>query len=193
MPSGGWAFGPRHLIPVIPFLAVGLSRFAALSPKHRGIAVALIIPAVLQALLGLFGEIHQPIHPPDSPVPLPQISIGLSMLLDGHHSLWLFGTVGTVVLSGLALLFAFSLLKGARFTLWVPAAILFWVALSVPSALANWGGKVDFYRGVLAEQRGEYELAARYFSRSAGDPAAPLIVGERARTMRVMSQEERQE
>lgn len=44
----------------------------------------------------------------------------------------------------------------------------------------GWGGRIDYYRGVLAEQRSEFDLAAGYYSSAARDPSAPPIVRERA-------------
>lgn len=183
MPSGGWAFGPRHLIPIIPFLAVGLARFASRSAKHLFTAGILLIPGVLQAVLGTFGEVHQPVHPPEAPVPLPQVRIGLAMLLEGHHSLWLFGSAAVAILCAGALLLAVLSFRSARFSWAGIAGVLFWLALSMPSALADWGGRIDFYRGVLAEHRQEYSLAARYYLEAARDPTAPPAVAERAEMM----------
>ncbi|MBN1433116.1 hypothetical protein JW921_00035, partial [Candidatus Fermentibacterales bacterium] len=49
--TGGWAYGPRYLIPVVPFLASGLGRFGELSPVRRGLVMWLLLPAVLLTLL----------------------------------------------------------------------------------------------------------------------------------------------
>jgi hypothetical protein len=53
----------------------------------------------------------------------------------------------------------------------------------MPSALADWGGKPAFYRGILAEQRQEYALAAGYYLDAASDPAAPPGILERSEAM----------
>jgi hypothetical protein len=178
--SGGWAFGPRYLIPVIPLLASGLEGFAGDSKRHRTIVMVLLFPAILQALLGLYGEIHQPIHPVERPVPLPQISIGLRMMLDGHHSVWLTGLAGSAMLSLLALMLWVRGLLRFRFSRAIPLAIACWLLLALPSVLSDWGGKVSYYRGILAQHRGEYSLAAEYYFEAAEDPTAPPEVLERA-------------
>jgi len=179
MPSGGWAFGPRHLIPVIPFLALGLSRFVSGNGKLRFIAAMLILPAMIQALAGTFGEIHLPVHPVDNPVPLPQWNISLKMLFDGHHSLWLFGTAGVIILASSSLALWLGTLRKCRFAWLGVTSLLLW-ALLFFMADKDTGGRIDYYRGVLAEHREEWLLAAGYFSDAARDPSAPPIVGERA-------------
>lgn len=178
----GWAFGPRYLIPVIPFAALGLSRFAERGPRSRWAAAFLVIPGVIQAFLGLMGELHLPVHPVEQAVPLPQVTISLRMLLDGHHSTWLAGLPGVVLLVAAAAPAVASLFRGSRFA---PAALLsipllLAPALSSHDASKGWGGRIDYYRGVLAEHRMEYELAAGYYSIAALDPSAPPVVGERA-------------
>jgi hypothetical protein len=179
MPSGGWAFGPRHLIPVIPFLALGLSSFVSGNGKLRFVAAMLILPAVIQALAGTFGEIHLPVHPVDNPLPFPQWNISLKMLFDGHHSLWLFGTMGVIVLTAFSLALWLGTLRKCRFTWLGVTSVLLWLLLSF-SADKDTGGRIDYYRGVLAEHREEWILAAEYFRVAAEDPSAPPIVGERA-------------
>jgi hypothetical protein len=171
----GWAFGPRYLIPVIPFLAVGLARFAASGPRAIWASAVLILPAMLQAFLGLLGEMHLPVHPFERPVPLPQVNISLQMLLDGHHSLWLPGWAGMFVVCASALILWALLLRKSRFC---PAAFLVFACMVVAVALSprNWGGKIDYYRGILAEHRLEYLLAAKYYAAAARDPQAPAEV-----------------
>lgn len=176
----GWAFGPRYLIPVVPFAALGLSRFAARGPRERWAAAFLVIPGILQAFLGLFGEMHLPVHPVEQAVPLPQYSISLRMLLDGHHSMWLAGTIGVAVVLLISALVAAALFRGGRFS---PASLLavpILLALALSSLSQDWGGRIDYYRGVLAEHRMEYGLAATYYARAAQDPTAPPVVAERA-------------
>ena len=186
MPTGGWAFGPRHLIPIIPFLAIGLARFISISRKHLFIAAVLVLPSILIALIGTFGEIHQPVHPFENPIPLPQLNIGLTMMFDGHHSLWLFGSVGALVLT-IALLFLWrvTLIK-SQFTWAGIAGLLLWCLLIIPSSLQHWGGKTDYYRGVLAEHRQEWALAAEYYNAASEDPSAPDIISERYEFCRSM-------
>ena len=174
--AAGWAFGQRYLIAILPFLAVGLGRFAGRSRVRAMAASTAVLPGMLQALLGTFGEVHLPTHTPFLPVPLPQVNISLRMLLDGHHSIWLGGTVITVLLASCALaLWAFSLRRG-RFRsaalLWLPP----WLLLAALSAGRDWGGKVDYYRGVLAEHRAEWHLAAEYYGAALEDPTAPDVV-----------------
>ncbi|HOF66394.1 MAG TPA: hypothetical protein PLX54_08665 [Candidatus Fermentibacter daniensis] len=176
----GWAFGPRYLIPVVPFAALGLSRFAARGARERWAAAFLVIPGILQAFLGLFGEMHLPVHPVEQAVPLPQYSISLRMLLDGHHSMWLAGTIGVAVVLLISALVAAALFRGGRFS---PASLLavpILLALALSSLSQDWGGRIDYYRGVLAEHRMEYGLAATYYARAAQDPTAPPVVSERA-------------
>jgi len=186
MPTGGWAFGPRHLIPIIPFLAIGLAKFIAISRKHLFIAAVLVLPSILIAITGMFGEIHQPVHPFENPIPIPQFNIGLTMMFDGHHSLWLFGSAGALVLT-IALLFLWrvTLIK-SQFTWAGIAGLLLWCLLIIPSSLQHWGGKTDYYRGVLAEHRHEWALAAEYYSAASEDPSAPDIVNERIEFCRLM-------
>lgn len=185
----GWAFGPRYLIPVIPFAALGLSRFAERGCRARWAAAFLLIPGVIQAFLGLLGEMHLPVHPVEQAVPLPQVNISLQMLLDGHHSTWIAGLPGAVLPVATALLVVAAVFKGSRFA---PAALLsipllLAPALSSRNASQGWGGKIDYYRGVLAEHRMEYALAAGYFTMAAQDPAAPALVEELAEEMRFLS------
>ena len=189
MPSGGWAFGPRHLIPIIPFFTIGLAKFTSLSRKHLFLAAVLILPSILIALTGTFGEIHQPVHPIDNPVPLPQLHFGLSMMLDGHHSLWLFGITGAMIATIALLLLWGIVLKNSQFTFKGIVGLLLWCLLVIPSALQNWGGKTDYYRGVLAEHRKEWTLAADYYETATLDPAAPDVVFQRALYCRQQSEE----
>ena len=179
MPSGGWAFGPRHLIPIVPFLALGLHRFASADPRRAFAAWLLILPAIFQALVGLLGEIHQPVHPFEQPVPLPQWNIGVRMMLDGYHSAWLAGAVGTCVLAAVALLSWLGAGRGLRPSIAGFIPLLAWSGLLL-LVETGWGGRIDYYRGVLAEQRSEYRLAAGYYSSAALDPSAPPVVSERA-------------
>jgi hypothetical protein len=176
----GWAFGPRYLIPAIPFAALGLARFAARGPRARWAAALLVLPGIIQALLGLFGEMHLPVHPFDQAVPLPQIRISLEMLLDGHHSMWLAGLPGAVLVTAGAALAASSLFRGGRFSIPALAAVPALLLLALSSPGGSWGGRIDYYRGVLAEHRMEYRLAAGYYGRAALDPTAPPVVAERA-------------
>jgi len=179
MPSGGWAFGPRHLIPIVPFLALGLHRFASADPRRAFAAWLLILPAILQALVGLLGELHQPVHPVEQPVPLPQWNIGVRMMLDGHHSLWLTGAAGSFVLAASALLSWLIAGKGMKPSVAGFVPLILWAGLLL-SVDRGWGGRIDYYRGVLAEHRSEFGLAAGYYSAAALDPSAPPIVRERA-------------
>ncbi|HOD19134.1 MAG TPA: hypothetical protein PLV86_00090 [Candidatus Fermentibacter daniensis] len=180
MPSGGWAFGPRHLIPIIPFLALGLDRFASAGPKRAFCAWLLVLPGILQALVGLLGEVHQPVHPVEQPVPLPQWNIGIRMMLDGHHSIWLAGAAGTCVLAASALLS--WLIAGRKGMKPSPAGfvpIVLWAGLLL-LVDTGWGGRIDYYRGALAGHRSEFGLAAGYYSAAARDPSAPPVVRELA-------------
>jgi hypothetical protein len=172
MPSGGWAFGPRHLIPIMPLLALGLGEFASGSRRRWFLVWMLLLPSILQMLIGVFGEIHQPLHPPESPVPLPQVTIGLAMLLDGHHSLWLPGAVGVAALSAAAVALWALNARRCRFHWTGALALCLWVAAA---GLGAGQGEVStsFYRGVLAAHRKEFALAAKYFSEAARDPSAP--------------------
>ena len=176
MPTGGWAFGPRHLIPVIPFFAIGLARFISISRKHLFTAVVLVLPSILIALIGTFGEIHQPVHPFENPLPLPQLHIGLSMMLDGHHSLWLFGSMGASIITIVLLLLWGTVLKKSKFTWKGIVGLLLWFLLIIPSAFQHLGGKTDYYRGTLAQHRHEWALAAEYYKAASEDPSAPEIV-----------------
>ena len=186
MPTGGWAFGPRHLIPIIPLFAIGLAKFVSISRKHQFMAAVLVLPSILIALIGTFGEIHQPVHPFENPVPLPQWNIGLSMMLDDHHSLWLFDTTGAVTATIAMLLILGAVLKKSQFTLKGIVGLLLWCMLIIPSALQSWGGKADYYRGVLAQHRQEWRLASEYYEAAAEDPSAPDIVNESCEFCRLM-------
>ncbi len=186
MPTGGWAFGPRHLIPVIPFFAIGLAKFIAISRKHLFIAAVLVLPSILIALIGTFGEIHQPVHPFENPIPLPQLNIGLTMMFDGHHSLWLFGIPGTLILTIALLFLCGTVLKNTKFAWNGIVLFLLWSLLAIPSMLQHWGGKTDYYRGVLAEHRQEWALAAEYYNAASEDPSAPDIISERYEFCRSM-------
>ncbi|MBD3276853.1 MAG: hypothetical protein GF388_00990 [Candidatus Aegiribacteria sp.] len=180
MPTGGWAYGPRHLIPVIPFTAVGLADFVKKNSKRKFTALVLILPSILIALIGVFGEIHQPVHPVENPLPIPQWNIGLQMMLKGHHSLWLLGSIGTIAISSSLLLLWGSFLRKTRIS-WPGFAILgLWVLLILFSSMQDWGGRIDYYRGVLAQHREEWALAVYYYEKAASDPSAPDIVIERA-------------
>ena len=176
MPTGGWAFGPRHLIPVIPFFALGLAKFVSISRKHLFMAVVLVLPSIIIALIGTFGEIHQPVHPIENPIPLPQWNIGISMMLDGHHSLWLLGSAGAASIT-IALLALWGLSFRKSSFSWKGIIILFlWFLLIIPAYFQNWGGKTDYYKGVLAEHRQEWRLAVEYYEKAAEDPSAPEII-----------------
>lgn len=179
MPTGGWAFGPRHLIPILPFFAIGLAEFVSISRKHLFMAVIAVLPSIIIALTGTFGEIHQPVHPFENPLPLPQWNIGISMMLDGHHSLWLLGSVGFAS-TAIALLALWGLsIRESKFS-WKGIAILFlWFLFAIPAYFQDLDGKTDYYRGVLAEHRQEWELASEYYGAAAEDPSAPDIVTER--------------
>ena|GEM_PF-878841 len=182
----GWAFGPRYLIPIVPFLAVGLARFASSGPRARWAAALLLIPATLEAFLGLLGEMHLPVHPFERAVPLPQVNISLAMLLHGHHSVWLLGSAGGLILFLAALCLEIRLFAGSRFS---PAALAVPVYMAAAAVLSpgNWGGKIDFYRGLLAEHRQEFSLAAEYYTRAAADPTAPSWVAAAAADMRTLA------
>ena len=180
MPTGGWAYGPRHLIPVIPFAAIGLAHFVKNNGKRKFTALILILPSILIALIGVFGEIHQPVHPVENPLPMPQWNVGLQMMLKGHHSLWILGSAGTIVLSSALLLLWGRSFRKTRIS-WPGFAILgLWLLLILFSSAQDWGGRIDYYRGVLAQHREEWALAAHYYEKSALDPSAPDIVLERA-------------
>ena len=178
--TAGWSFGPRYLIPVIPFLAWGLYRFVRGSRTRAFIALMLIVPAMLQAFLGLFGEVHLPIHPVEDPIPIPQWNICTGMLIDGHHSYWIVNILGPILVIVLSLYIIGERFSSTLFSwiglAWIPPMLL----LAVISANRDWGGRIDFYRGVLAQHRGEYSLASGYFYRAAEDPNAPEIVLESA-------------
>ncbi|NOQ21688.1 MAG: hypothetical protein GQ565_03415 [Candidatus Aegiribacteria sp.] len=186
MPTGGWAFGPRHLIPIIPFFAIGLAKFVSISRKYLFMAALLVLPSILIALIGTFGEIHQPVHPVENPLPIPQWNIGLTMMLNGHHSLWLLGSVGAAcIIIALLALWGLSIKKSKLS--WKGIAILFlWCLLIIPSALQNWGGKTDYYRAVLAEHRQQWKLASEYYEAAAEDPSAPEIVLDKYEFCRLM-------
>ncbi len=186
MPSGGWAFGPRHLIPVIPFLAQGLSRFASAGPRRAFCAWLLVLPGILQALVGLLGEVHQPVHPVEQPIPIPQWNIGVRMLLDGHHSAWLGGTIAAALLAASALVIWIPLARGTRPTIRAIIPVLLWAGLLLTSP-GGWGSRTAYYRGVLAEHRGEYALASGYYREAARDPSAPAVVLERAERCEALS------
>ena len=189
MPTGGWAYGPRHLIPVVPFAAVGLGRFVRRSPRRAFVAWALLFPAILQALLGSFGEVHLPVHPVEQPVPIPQLSISLSMLLEGHHAYWLLGSAGAAIVTLAAVLLWLRLgLSVTSPSWWALGALLAWGSLTA-LAPVGWGGKVDYYRGVLAEHRREYSLAADYYLKAMEDPAAPRdVIGSRLESCRAAAE-----
>lgn len=182
----GWAFGPRYLIPIVPLLAIGLSRLASAGPRQAFTAALLILPGFVQAFLGLFGEIHLPVHHFERALPLPQINVSLAMLLDGHHSVWLAGAAGSAVIFALSLVACLLLFRGGRPS---PAglSVIAMMAVAVLLSPRNWGGKTDYYRGVLAEYREEYRLAAACYSRAARDPTAPPVVAELAEEMRILA------
>ena len=185
--TSGWAFGPRYLIPVIPFLAWGLGRYVSCSSRHAFTALILILPSILICLLGVFGEPHQPVHPFEQPLPLPQLNIGLSMMLDGHHSMWILGTAGVVLASlSLLALWGRQIAKTRPSFLAAPVLIV-WLVLAIISSGINWGGKIDYYRGLLAEHRHEYDLAAGYYQNALEDPTAPEVVRERVEFCRFMA------
>ena len=177
--TAGWAYGQRYLIPVIPFLALGLGRFASNSPVKRAMAAFSILPGILMALLGVFGEMHLPVHPVSNPLPLPQVSFSLRMLLDGHHSSWVLGAFFAALLAACAIVLWIVLVRrtGIRISsfAWLP----FWLALAIPSSMEDWGGKPDYYRGLMAEHRMEWELAAGYYEAALQDETAPPAVVER--------------
>ena len=77
-------------------------------------------------------------------------------------------------------------LKNGKFTWKGIAALFIWSLLIIPSLLQHWGGKTDYYRGVLAEHRQEWVLAAEYYETAAEDPSAPDIVTERIGYCRLM-------
>ena len=177
--TAGWAYGQRYLIPIVPFLALGLGRFAAGSNLRKSLAAAAVLPGIILALLGTFGEVHLPVHPVGNPIPLPQLNISLNMMLRGHHSTWLLGGVGTVLLSASALACWFAVMHkaGLRWIcmMWIPP----WLLLAVISLGENWGGKVDYYRGILAQHRKEWDLAAEYYEKALEDESAPEIIRNR--------------
>ena len=77
-------------------------------------------------------------------------------------------------------------MKKSKLT-WKGFAVLFlWCLLTVPSLLQHWGGKTDYYRGVLAEHRQEWALAAEYYESATADQSAPDIVIERISYCRLM-------
>lgn len=174
--SAGWAYGQRYLIPIVPFLALGLGRFAAGSRLRRSLAAAAVLPGIILALLGAFGEVHLPVHPVGNPLPLPQLNISLNMMLRGHHSTWLLGSAGTVLLSAAALVCWFTVMRkaGLRWIsmMWIPP----WLMLAVISLGEDWGGRMDYYRGVLAQHRKEWDLAAEYYEEALKDESAPDVV-----------------
>ncbi|MBD3369676.1 hypothetical protein GF402_04850 [Candidatus Fermentibacteria bacterium] len=172
MPGGGWAFGPRHVIPVIPFAAVGLSSYTAYSPRRRFVSWVLLLPAILQALIGTFGEIHQPVHPGFGPLALPQMEFGIGMMLDGHHSYWLLGTTGVALMIAGSLIVWFLIYAGSKPTSWGALGLAAWFVVFA-LGFEDSGGKVDYYRGVMAEHRREYELAIQYYTDALEDPSAP--------------------
>lgn len=182
----GWAFGPRYLIPVIPLLALGLARFASAGRRESWTAALLLVPGLVQAFLGLFGEMHLPVHPFERALPLPQINVSLAMLLEGHHSVWLAGAAGAAVLFSLSLAVCLLLFRGGKAS---PAAlpVMAMLAAAVLLSPRDWGGKTDFYRGLLAEYREEYSLAADCYSRASQDPTAPPVVAVLAEEMRILA------
>ncbi len=184
--TAGWAYGQRYLIPMIPFLALGLGRFAGGSAARRSAAALAILPGVIISLLGAFGEVHMPVHPVENPIPLPQLNISLSMMLSGHHSTWLLGSIGAVMLSAAAVICSIILIRRAGIRLTSLAWLPIWLMLAVISQTEDWGGRIDYYRGILAQHRGEWELAAGYYERALEDESAPEVV--RTRLMYVRSQ-----
>ncbi len=174
--TAGWAYGQRYLIAIVPFLALGLGRFATGSNIRKSLAAAAVLPGIILALLGTFGEVHLPVHPVSNPLPLPQFNISLEMMLRGHHSTWLLGGAGIVLLSAAALACWFAVMRkaGLRWIsmMWIPP----WLLLAVISLGEDWGGKVDYYRGILAQHRGEWNLAAEYYEKALEDETAPDVV-----------------
>ena len=126
-----------------------------------------------------------PVHGMGNPLPLPQFNISLSMMLKGHHSIWLLGGIGTVLLAVAALACWFAVIRRSSFRwidlIWIPP----WLLLASISLGENWGGKIDYYRGVLAQHRKEWDLAAEYYEKALEDETAPDVV--RARLMQVRS------
>jgi hypothetical protein len=67
--QGGWAMGPRYLIPALPFLAVLAAGVALWSPAHRGLRVgavlglaALVGWSVFHMLVGTAVKPEVPVH-----------------------------------------------------------------------------------------------------------------------------------
>jgi hypothetical protein len=177
--TAGWAYGQRYLIAIVPFLALGLGRFTAGSNIRKSLAAAAVLPGIVLALLGTFGEVHLPVHPVSNPLPMPQFNISLEMMLRGYHSTWLLGAVGAVLLSAAALICWFAVMRRAGFrwvcTMWIPP----WLLLAAVSLGEDWGGKIDYYRGILAQHRREWNLAAEYYEKALEDETAPDVVRTR--------------
>ncbi|MCK4504493.1 MAG: tetratricopeptide repeat protein [Candidatus Aegiribacteria sp.] len=190
--TAGWAYGQRYLIAIVPFLALGLDRFAAGSNLRRSLAAAAVLPGIILALLGTFGELHLPVHPVGNPLPLPQLNISLNMMLRGHHSTWLLGGAGTVLLSAAALACWFAVMRkaGLRWIsmMWIPP----WLMLAVISLGEDWGGKVDYYRGVLAHHRKEWDLAVEYYEKALEDESAPEIIRNRLMYVRSIAAQDKE-
>lgn len=58
--QGGWAMGPRYLIPAIPFLVVLAAGVLATERLHRGVAIALAAVVALSAVAMLIGTAVKP-------------------------------------------------------------------------------------------------------------------------------------
>lgn len=182
--TAGWAYGQRYLIPVVPFLAVGLGRFVSGSRTRKGLALLTVLPGIFLALIGTFGEIHLPVHPVENPLPLPQLNISLEMMLRGHHAMWLGGTAGTVLLSAAAIACWGSVMRKAKFRFFSLTWVPLWLLLAAISLGEDWGGKINYYRGVLAQHRREWSLAAEYYEKALQDESAPEIVRNRLLNVR---------
>lgn len=65
---GGWAYAPRHLIPALPFLALGLPALL----RRRGSIIFVIVIGIIGAVLNLGVVALDPQPPPGFPRPVAQ-------------------------------------------------------------------------------------------------------------------------
>lgn len=108
--DGGWTFGPRHLVPMVPFLVLG---FAALRLNKRWLSVLLYslgLMSILIFALGTISSMHFPL-PFDAPI----VEFAWEVLKEGYISsaFAIFGSKGAILglsLVGFYLIFIFSLI-----------------------------------------------------------------------------------
>lgn len=126
-PWGGWSFGPRYLIPVLPLLTV-LVGFAIESLLRRGFLMKALITFLLVYSIAVsqLGSLTTNAVPPS--VEAPYLGMGdnfllnLSYMQNGMNSSFLFNTVFSRLMSNASYYIAIfmSLTVGILFLIWNP-------------------------------------------------------------------------